>query len=139
MTQSSETHTHKQSLEVSCGTSEPVVMAYHVRSYKNYVNLGNLYSAKPWHDVTYLTAWKTPRNAVNLGRLYAPARTLRESPAGWGYFEDGSVFLVPRFYLNHDAFETRMRMASYFVSDPPPELKTRRQIDPLMQRLVVIL
>jgi hypothetical protein len=59
-------------------------------------------------------------------------------PKGWAYFEDGSVFVAPANYMDHEAFETRMQIVEHFVSGPSPTLLEIRKTDPDRRRLIVI-
>ena len=113
-------------------------MTSYVPSWRNFVNLGNLYSVRPWENVTAKDFPTISHNSVNLGRLYAPVRLTKKRPLGWGYFDDGSVFIAPRTYMNHDAFEARMKLAAHFVSSPSPKLQAIRQEDVHRKRLIVI-
>jgi hypothetical protein len=59
-------------------------------------------------------------------------------PKGWAYFEDGSVFVAPADYMDHEALETRMRTVEHFVLCPSPTLLEIRKNDPDRRRLIVI-
>jgi hypothetical protein len=78
------------------------------------------------------------RNFVNLGNLYGGFLPTKKRPCGWGYFADGSMFIVPHGYLSHAAFELRMKVAAHVVSAPTPKMRAMSQNDPLRRRLVVI-
>lgn len=75
---------------------------------------------------------------VNLGKLYSTARLIRKRPPSWAYFDDGSIFIMPYTYLDHDAFELRMKVIAPFVSAPALRMQANRQSDALRKRLVVI-
>lgn len=77
-----------------------------------------------------------PRNFVNLGNLYSWWLPVR--PPGWAYFEDGSIFIAPFGHLDHDSFETRMKVAANIVSAPTSNMRAIRQKYPLEKRFIVI-
>jgi hypothetical protein len=76
------------------------------------------------------------RHFVNLGTLYTQVRLRRRS--GWAYSEDGSMFVAPFGYIDHDALEMRMRVAAYLVSSPTSKLHAIRQSHPKEDRFLVI-
>ncbi|KAF2691735.1 hypothetical protein K458DRAFT_381577 [Lentithecium fluviatile CBS 122367] len=106
-------------------------MASFVRMSKNFVNLGTLYSplyANP--------PWRPSGTKVNLGNLYTAQFYQRRT--GFGYFEDGSIFINPRGYAEHDAFEAEMKLLLPFVRGPSPKLEQIRQSSDERKRLIVI-
>jgi hypothetical protein len=78
------------------------------------------------------------KNFVNLGNLYSSFLPSRKRPSGWGYLDDGSIFIMPNGYLDHAAFEMRMKVTAHFISAPTPQMRTIRQSDPHKERFVVI-
>ncbi|KAI2478663.1 hypothetical protein Ptr902_09629 [Pyrenophora tritici-repentis] len=105
------------------------------RAYRNYVNLGRLYSMPPY-AITPSRGLVRSRNTVNLGNLYASSRSL--TPPGWAYFDDGSVFILPARWLPHDVFEARMKIAAHFVSEPTPKMQEMRHNDQRRKRCIII-
>ncbi|CAE7206934.1 hypothetical protein PTTW11_09630 [Pyrenophora teres f. teres] len=105
------------------------------RAYRNYVNLGRLYSIPPC-AITPSHGLVTSRNTVNLGSLYAPSRSL--TPPGWAYFDDGSVFILPAGWFPHHVFEARMKIAAHFVSEPTPKMQELRQNGQHRKRCIII-
>jgi hypothetical protein len=103
-------------------------------AYRNFVNLGSLYSI-PQHAVLPRFGLRES-NTVNLGNLYAPSKDKR--PPGWAYFEDGSVFILPFGWAAHDAFEARMKIAAHFVNGPTPKMQDTRREDVHRKRFIVI-
>jgi len=75
---------------------------------------------------------------VNLGKLYNATRIIGKRPSGWAYFDDGSVFIMPYTYLDHDAFELRMKGIAPFVSAPTLRMQAKRPSDALRKRFVII-
>ncbi|KAH3949025.1 hypothetical protein HBI70_124770 [Parastagonospora nodorum] len=75
---------------------------------------------------------------VNLGKLFSTTRLTKKRPTSWAYFDDGSIFIVPYTYLDHDAFELRMKVIAPFISAPTLRMQANRQSDALKKRLVVI-
>jgi hypothetical protein len=80
-------------------------MTFHVRPSENFVNLGTLYQR--------ILHVRQSNNRVNLGNLYSNNPFL-----GYGYFDDGSIFIAPRAYLKHEVFEARMKIAAQLLSTP---------------------
>ena len=110
-------------------------MTCYVQSWRNYVNLGKLYSAMPWGTV-FKSDLPTPSPfRVNVG---SPVGLSSAGPSGWGYFEDGSVYVALHKYLSHEALEARMKIAAHFVSYPSPRLQAIREQDAQRKRLIVI-
>jgi hypothetical protein len=75
---------------------------------------------------------------VNLGLLYSKSPGGR---AGWGYFEDGSVYLSMRPWgsdSDHAGFEAQMRFFEPFVRTPPADLGNTRLENPSLSRLIVL-
>lgn len=106
------------------------------RAYRNFVNLGRLYSIPPWGSVPPFGLARPQHNSVNLGALYA--RSKSKNPIGYAYFEDGSVFILPFAWLPHDAFEARMKIAAQFVSGPTPKMREIRKTNRQMERFIII-
>jgi hypothetical protein len=77
-------------------------------------------------------------NFVNLGNLYGSFLPTKKRPSGWGYFEDGSIFIAPHGYLNHAAFEMRMKVTAHVVAAPTAKMQAMGQNDPYRKRFVVI-
>jgi hypothetical protein len=75
---------------------------------------------------------------VNLGKLFSTTRLIKKRPTSWAYFDDGSIFVVPYTYLDHDAFELRMKVIAPLISAPTLRMQANRQSDALKKRLVVI-
>ena len=111
-------------------------MSRHVRVSRNFVNLGKLYSVQPWNTAPSFDSVQVPINFVNLGSLYT--RTANQRPPSWAYFDDGSIFIVPRSWLPHDELEKRMNLAAQFVNNPTPKIQVIRQEDPRKKRLILI-
>jgi hypothetical protein len=108
----------------------------YVRIWRNFVNLGNLYSVPPWGPVPTLALSHVQNNGVNLGDLYTNPK--RRRPYGWAYFEDGSIFILRAGWLSHDKFEERMRIVARFLHDPWPRLKALQEQNAMEKRLILI-
>jgi hypothetical protein len=114
-----------------------------------------LYSKKPWSTVK-LRAFKIstpphnseaqaepgvlgvstpPHHSVNLGDFY---KIRRQPLDGWAYLDDGSVFLSPSGWTEHDVLQARLRLAAQYVRDPTPQSQVIRRNDPDRRRLLVI-
>ncbi|KAF2032271.1 hypothetical protein EK21DRAFT_110215 [Setomelanomma holmii] len=104
----------------------------------NFVNLGQLYSRAPWATLLATKPAQSSKNSVNLGRLYEPIGASKKRPLGWAYFDDGSVYVHPRDYLDHDTFEARMKVFEHFVLNPSPNLQATRKSDHEKRRLIVV-
>lgn len=79
-------------------------------------------------------------HGVNLGHLYVDAPSW-ETRAGWGYFEDGSVYLDTKPWgsdMHHASFEAKMRLLEPFVQKPPTPMEQIRSEHPNLSRLIVI-
>lgn len=79
------------------------------------------------------------KNYVNLGNLYQ-FKYLHKSTPGWAYFEDGSMFIVPRDYVQHKILEARMNIVAHLVSNPRGKLhaQLRQHEDSTNSRFVVV-
>jgi hypothetical protein len=49
---------------------------------------------------------------------------------GFGYFEDGSMFIATHDVADHHLMEARMKTAAHFVSRPSPRLQAMPQEQP---------
>ncbi|KAH7406147.1 hypothetical protein DE146DRAFT_435225 [Phaeosphaeria sp. MPI-PUGE-AT-0046c] len=79
------------------------------------------------------------RNFVNLGNLYQVA-PLTTGDSCWAYFDDGSLFIVPRGgYPNHENLEVRMKIAAHLRTYPGDRLhsRTMRHEGPQRKRFVI--
>jgi hypothetical protein len=104
----------------------------HVSPSRNFVNLGTLYSHAQWMGLVH-----SSRNFVNLGTLYSlppwavPVHSSendvnvcifnkyyesKKAPLGYGYFDDGSMYIASCAYLEHDVFEARMKIVTQLFS-----------------------
>ncbi|KAF2643326.1 hypothetical protein P280DRAFT_249820 [Massarina eburnea CBS 473.64] len=99
----------------------------YVRMSRNFVNLGNLYKA-----------WNPPQHILPHD-LASPYATTVAYPTGWGYFDDGSIYVNPVTGLSHEDFEAEMRALRSFVKGPSPKIDSLRRLDPDKQRLLVVL
>ncbi|KAF2192741.1 hypothetical protein K469DRAFT_694795 [Zopfia rhizophila CBS 207.26] len=95
----------------------------------NFINLGKLHSRRQ------LSTYNKVCNAVNLSSLYAHAA---KNPRGsWAYLEDGSVVVSPIRYLDHNTFETELKLMQDFLNDPRQRFK--RTLDKFTDtRLLII-
>jgi hypothetical protein len=84
----------------------------HVSPSRNFVNLGNLYSHPQWAGHV-----RPSKNFVNLGILNQHSH-LKKPPAGYGYFDDGSIYIASCPYLEQDVFEARMKIVTQLFSTP---------------------
>jgi hypothetical protein len=110
-------------------------MTSYVRPSRNFVNLGNLYKGRLRLKVT--THVCASQNFVNLGNLYS-FNPLPQRPHGFGYFEDGSLFIAPRAYLEHDVFEARMKSAAQLFSASVPDIQAIEAKRSHGKRVIVI-
>ncbi|KAJ4286103.1 hypothetical protein N0V90_013452 [Kalmusia sp. IMI 367209] len=117
-------------------------MTNHVRVSRNTVNLGNLYGQslyvqplkrRPSHGQPWR---RPPQNSVNLGKLFAQPRC--KQPPSWAYFEDGSVYLEQRRYMDHNELEAEMRLLQSFVRQPTPDLVQTRYENPKLKRRILL-
>ncbi|KAF2440632.1 hypothetical protein P171DRAFT_435415 [Karstenula rhodostoma CBS 690.94] len=112
-------------------------MANFVRMSRNYVNLETLYEIpvqQSWSGFLFMG------HGVNLGRLYADTPSW-ESRTGWGYFEDGSVYLNAKPWgndMNHASFEAKMKLLEPFVRQLPPQLEQPKSKHSNLSRLLLV-
>jgi hypothetical protein len=102
------------------------------QAYRNYVNLGRLYSVPQWR----IGEEKPRDNHVNLGNLYKTPK--RRMPPGWAYFDDGSVFVVPGKWIPDVSIEARMKIAAHIINDPTPKMQEIAFQGPYKRRYIVI-
>ncbi|OAG10372.1 uncharacterized protein CC84DRAFT_482603 [Paraphaeosphaeria sporulosa] len=78
-----------------------------------------------------------PGHGVNLGSLYKSY----EPVAGWGCFEDGSVYVNVKPWgsdMDHASFEAKMRLLEPLVRKPPPRIYQIRSEHPNLSRLIFV-
>ncbi|KAL5427934.1 hypothetical protein PMIN04_001134 [Paraphaeosphaeria minitans] len=88
-------------------------------------------------DRTIPSAVEPPGHGVNLGSLYKSY----EPVAGWGCFEDGSIYVNVKPWgsdMHHASFEAKMRLLEPLVRKPPPRIYKIRSEQPNLSRLIVV-
>jgi hypothetical protein len=97
---------------VNLGTlyTHPQQQIRHVRPSRNFVNLGTLYTHPQW------TGLVRPSDiSVDLDTLDNYYES-QKAPLGYGYFDDGSMYIAACAYLEHDVFEARMKIVTQLFS-----------------------